>query len=372
MILIRFLIIVFLCHSLYAGIKIGADYNVQGTVLPKDADVILMGTDNAIWYELFESKKRIGFVKQDCVGIQGESLLLEKECDLYNDVVKDVTPNKKLTSGRKFKDFRLTNSSVSTIMYSGNTYQVPSEILKFVRPNKIEESIYDSVPIEAVIKLRKENILVSPYIDKTMYVSTILGVFTSFDAKKWYRLKKLDSRKYEIAVTQDGWLLADNLVSRDFGRNFEEFFPSFAFPYKDAYVKGILISPQGVNAVYLTFSSRSNSGNMTLYMLLSSERGWRKIYPSSEGSVVIVPAEDAMTSILKFLNNKWLKNNKYSKKGLIDIEDIDVVGEGISRNVGMMVTRTINGNKKNYRVSLLLDYNALKGWTVNNEKWSLI
>ncbi len=360
------------CHALHAGIKMNADYNVQGTVLSKDADVILMGTDNAIWYELFESKKSIGFVKQDCVGIQGESLFLEKECDLYNNIFQELAPKNKLSAGRKFKDFRLTNSSVSTIMYSGKTYQVPSEILKFVRPNKVETSIYDPVPIEAVIKLRKENILVSPYIDKTMYVSTVLGVFTSFDAKKWYRLKKLEPRKYEIAVTQDGWLLADNLVSRDFGRNFEELFPSFAFPYKDAYIKGILISPQGVNAVYLTFSSRSNAGNMTLYMLLSSERGWRKIYPASEGSVVIVPAEDAMTSILKFLNNKWLKNNKYSKKGFVDIEDIDVNGEGISRNVSMMVTRKFGGNKKNYRVSLLLDYDALKGWTVNNEKWSLI
>ncbi len=368
---IGLLLAMLLCQSVYPGIKTAKDYNTGDKVIPSGSDVLLLGTSTSVWYELFEGKKSVGFVKQDCVGIQGDHLFLENDCSVYSHPLP-VRPVMSFSAGRRFKNFLVSSSSISNIMYSGKKYEVPSEILSFVRPTEMDPESYLPISIEAVVKLKKENVIISPYIDKTMYVSTILGVFTSFDGKKWYRLKKLEPRKHEIAITQEGWLVADTMVSRDFGNSFEEFFPSFALPYKDAYVKGILASPQGINAIYLTFSSRANSGNMTLYTLISPEQGWRKIYPVTEGTPVIIPAEDAMSSILKFINNKWLRNNKYSKKGKIDIEDIELGGSGPSRIVSMMVTTLIDGKKKNYHVSLSLDYSASRGWAISNEKWSFI
>lgn len=365
------LLTMLLCQSVYPGIKTDRDYSTGESVIASGSEVLLLGTTTSVWYELFEHKRSVGFVQQDCVGIQGEYLFLEKNCNLYSHPVP-IKPLMVLSSGKRFKDFMVSSSSTSSIMHAGKKYEVPSEILKFTRPSEMDPESYVPVSIEAVVKLKKENVMISPYIDKTMYVSTILGVFTSFDGKKWYRLKKLEPRKYEIAVTQEGWLVADTMVSRDFGMSFQEFFPSFALPYKDAYVKGIIASPQGINAIYLTFSSRANSGNMTLYTLISPEQGWRKIYPVADGSAVTIPAEDAMSSILKFINNKWLRNNKHSKRGKVDIEDIELGGEGSSRIVSMMVTTFANGKKKNYHVSLSLDYEAKNGWTISNEKWSFI
>ena len=356
--------------SLEAGIKVNRDYFVEQTKIPAGSDIILLGTDTGVRYQLLDSKRSVGFVTQDCVSIQGEFVILGKDCPIY-DTASSQLSNNTISAGRRFKQFLLVNTSTSKIMYGGKRYEVPSDILRFVMPSTLNAESYDPVSIEAVVKLSKEKAVVSPYIDKAMYVSTQLGVFASFDAKKWYRLKKLEARKYEIAVTQDGWLVADTLVSRDFGRNFEEFFPSYALPYKDTSVKGILISPHGVNAVYLTLSSTASPSDITLYMLTSQELGWRKIYPAVDGSMVTVPVEDTFTSILKFINNKWLKAGKHPKKGKVDIEDIELGGKGAERNVSIMVT-TVDKEKKNYHVSLQLSYTISDGWKVLDEKWSLI
>ncbi len=363
--------VIMLCQPLYAGIKTVKDYTASNKLIPADSDVLLLGTKNSVWYELFDGRKSAGFVQQDCVNIQGEFLVLGKECSVYSKPM-DGTFQAKYSSGRRFKNFLLVNNSESEIMFASQKYTIPSDMLRFVRPTQMDKESYDLVSIEAVVKLKRENVLISPYIDKTMYVSAMLGVFTSLDGKTWYRLKKLDLRKYAIAVTKEGWLVADTMVSKDFGKNFEEFFPSFAEPYKDAYVKGILVSPQGVDAIYLTFSSKTSPGNMTLYMLVSPEQGWRKIYPATDGAAITVPAEDTLSSVLKFINNKWLKNNKYSQKGRVDIEDIDVGGIGSSRTVSMMVTTAIEGKKKNYHVSLSVNYDLVRGWSIKQEKWSFI
>ena len=357
---LTFFLSILLFSQSYAEIRTNKDYTVDGTIIPANSDVLVLGTKTTMWYELYEGKKSVGSVQQDCVSIQGEFLVLTKSCQTKYGV------------GHRFKKFFISNKSQSQIMFAGKQYDIPSELLSFVRPSNMDPESYEPVSIEVVIKLKKENVIVSSYIDRTMYVSTILGVFTSLDGKKWYRLKKLEQRKYEIAVTQEGWIIADTLVSRDFGKSFEEFFPSFAEPYKDAYVKGILISPQGVNAIYITFSSKLDPSDMTLYMLVSLEQGWRKIYPVADEASVTVPAEGSLSSILKFINNKWLKNNKYSKRGRVDIEEIDVAGTGSSRTVSMMVSTYINGVEKDHHVSLSLIYEIKKGWSVVKEKWSFI
>ncbi|MFH1224008.1 MAG: hypothetical protein V1647_06680, partial [Pseudomonadota bacterium] len=176
-----------------------------------------------------------------------------------------------------------------------------------------------------------------------------------------------------ISVTQEGWLLCDNFVSKDFGRNFTEFFPSYAFPYKDSFVKSILVSPQGGNSIYLTFASQASQSDITLFVLADVNQGWKKVYPTVNGKVITIPVEDTMTSVLNFVNNRWLRSNKFSKKYKLDLEDIEIGGTGAARTATMLVKTVSTRNKtQDYNVIVYLNYSDNKGWAVSDEEWRLI
>ena len=106
----------------------------------------------------------------------------------------------------------------------------------------------------------------------------------------------------------------------------------------------------------------------------SVNSGWKRIYPTVDGKVITVPAEDSMTSILRFVNNHWLQSNRYSKKYRLDLEDIEVLGEGRSRSVSMIIKAisSIKKRSRNYHVALSLDYVPEQGWVVKDEKWRFI
>jgi len=344
----------------------------SGIIVPKDAEVLVVGEKTSAWYEVFENKKSLGFLSYDCVSIQDANLSIIKECGIRKEPLEISGIDKMVPKDTKFDKFTVHTSSLSNMFYDGKPYWVPSIMLQFVHEN-MDADKFEPAQIETIVKLKKEKVYISPYLDRTMYVSTALGVFTSTDGKKWYLMKKLEPRKYEIAVTQEGWFVADNLVSKDFGRNFDEFFPSYAFPYKDSYVKSILVSPQGGNSVYLTFSNKSDPSSITLFVLADVNQGWKRVYPMVDGKVITIPVEDTMTSVLSFVNNRWLRSNKYSGKYKLDLEDIDVSGSGPSRTATMLI-KTVSARKKtqDYNVVLSLDYSTGKGWTVTDEKWRLI
>lgn len=343
-----------------------------GVVVPASSEVLVMGERTSAWYEVFENKKSLGFLFHDCVSIQGNDLSTVKECGIRKEPLETAEIYRTVPKDKTFSKFVVYTSSLSNIMYNGKPYWISSNLLKFEH-EAMNVDRFDPVEIGTMVKLKKEKIYISPYLDKAMYVSTELGVFTSTDGKKWYRIKKLEPKKYEIAVTQEGWLIADNLVSKDFGRNFTEFFPSYAFPYKDSFVKSILVSPQGGNSIYLTFSTVSDRSNITLFVLADVNQGWKRVYPTEDGKVITVPVEDTMTSILGFVNNNWLGANKYSKKYKLNIEDIDVSGAGPSRTATILIKAVSKGKKtQDYNVVLSLDYSHSKGWVISDEKWRII
>jgi len=371
----RFFAIVLLIAStpLQAKVSFVKDVNVGDKKLPKAAEVIVTSTEASNWYQLFDNKKKLrGFVKSDCVSIQGKDLLMSRTCDLKKEPYDTAVGIGSAIEGTKYRYFNLSKSSQSKVMFNGQIYRVPSDVLKYSQDDT-DTSKYEEAAIEQVVKLKKEKMFVSPYIDKTIYVSTSVGVFASFNGRKWFRLKKLDRKKYEIGVTEEGWLLADNMVSKDYGRSFSEFFPSHAYPYKDAYVKSIVVSPQGGNSIYLTFSTPIDSSEITLFVMSDINSGWKRIYPTVDGRIVTIPAEDSMTSILSFVNNKWLPTNRYSRNYKLDLEDIEVVGQGRSRSVTMLI-KAVSGVKKSrdYHVALSLDYVPEQGWIVKDEKWRFI
>ena len=304
--------------------------------------------------------------------MKGANLAIIKVCPLRSEPTESVPSTSTLPVGKEFRKFSLRTVSEHEVRIDGISKWLSSSLLKFVPEGMGDAEFFESVPIEEVVNLKKENSIISPYLDKTMYVSTVLGVFTSYDAKNWYRIKKLENRKYEIAVTQDGWLLADNLVSKDYSRSFSEFFPSFAFPYKDSYVKSVMVSPQGNNSVYLTFSSASDPSGITLFILNKVEDGWKKIYPTVDGKVASIPVEDTITSVLNFINNKWMSSNKYSKKRKLELEDINITGNGSTRTVSLVLRTSNSSVSKDYQVVLSLDYSMDKGWKIVDEKWRFI
>jgi hypothetical protein len=359
--------------SLQAKVSFVKDFNVNDKKIPKASEVIVTSTEASNWYQLFDNNKKLkGFVRADCVSIQGKDLLMSKTCDLKKEPYETAAGIGSAIAGVKYRYFNLSKSSESNVMFNGQMYKVPSVNLKYLQDDT-DEAKYEEASIEQVVKLKKEKTFVSPYIDKTIYVSSSVGVFASFNGRHWFRLKKLDRKKYEIGVTEDGWLLADNMVSKDYGRSFSEFFPSHAYPYKDAYVKSIVVSPQGGNSIYLTFSTPIDPSEITLFVMSDVNSGWKRIYPTVDGRVVTIPAEDSMTSILSFVNNKWMSSNRYSKNYKLDLEDIEVVGQGRSRSVTMLI-KAMSGIKKsrNYHVALSLDYVPEEGWVVKDEKWRFI
>ena len=341
-------------------------------MIPEGTEVVVEGTNTSSWYQVFEDDKSKGYIQPECVSLKGSNLAITKICPLRSEPNETTPSVSTLSVGKEFKKFSLKTVSEQQIAYSGNLKWINSSLLKFIPEGLSDTEIFETVPIEEVVNLKKETSVISPYIDKTMYVSTALGVFMSYDGKKWYRIKKLESRKYEISVTQDGWLLSDNLVSRDYGKSFSEFFPSYAFPYKDAFVKSIIVSPQGNNAVYLTFATKSDPGNITLFILNRIEDGWKRIYPTVDGKIPNVPVEDTITSVLNFINNKWMSTNKYSGKRKLELEDINITGTGSKRTVSLVLRTVSSKVSKDYQVVLSLDYSTGSGWKIIDEKWRFI
>jgi hypothetical protein len=368
------LVLAIYTYPLYAKVSFIKDVKVGDKKLPKASEVIVTSTEASNWYQLFDNNKaEKGFAPSDCVSIQGKELLISKTCSLKKEPYNTAPEVGSATKGTKYKFFALSKATQSNVMFNGQVYKVPSDTLKYSQDD-IDPSRFEEASIEQMVKLKKEKTFMSPYVDKTIYVSTSIGVFASFDGRKWFRLKKLESKKYEIGVTEDGWILADNLVSKDYGRNFFEFFPSHAYPYKDAYVKSIVISPEGGNSIYLTFSTPVDSSDITLFVMSDVNNGWKRIYPTVDGRVITIPAEDSMTSILSYVNNHWMQSNRYSKTYKLDLEDIEVVGQGRSRSVSMLIKAisSIKKRTRNYHVALSLDYLPEQGWVVRDEKWRFI
>lgn len=354
-----------------SDILIKGDGSNEAVSLKAGTEAFIKDTRISMWYHL-NDKGLEGFIEPECIGTKGTDLVLLKACPVYPEASSSLKPLTTAKTGIVLKNFKIHNEVEHNVVINGKPFWLSSSVLRFVHQGLDDTELYEPVSIQEIIHLKKENPIISPYIDKTMYVSTLLGVFMSVDAKKWYRIKKLEPQKYEIALTPDGWLVADNLFSKDQGRSFGEFFPAYAFPYKDTYVKSVMVSPQGNNSIYITFATSTDPSNITLFVLGKIEDGWKRIYPTADGKVFTVPVEDTVTSILGFINNKWLRVNKNTKNKKVDLDDISVSGTGNKRTVSILLRSFEKTAVKDYQVLLSLDYTVGSGWKVREEKWRFI
>jgi hypothetical protein len=374
------LILIFICLINYClnaeivtanDLFIKAETSKEPVLIKSGTEVFAKDTRVSTWYKA-DDKKLKGFLEPDCIGTKGTDIVLIKSCPLYSEASTSLAPIIMVKPGVVLKNFKLHKEVEHNVVVKGKPVWLSSSVLKFVHQDLANKDLYEPISIQEIIHLKKENPVLSPYIDKTMYVSTLMGVFMSVDAKKWYRIKKLDSKKYEITVTHEGWLIADNLFTKDQGRSFGEIFPSYAFPYRDTYVKSVMVSPQGNNSIYMTFASNTDSNNITLFVLGKMEDGWKRIYPTADGKIFTVPVEDTVTSILAYINNKWLRANKNTKNKKIELNDINVSGNGNKRTVSIMLRSFESKDTKDYQVLLSMDYSVGSGWKVKDEKWRFI
>ncbi|MBN1113860.1 MAG: hypothetical protein JXA66_00825 [Oligoflexia bacterium] len=363
--------IVMVCLQQAAMTKVvtAQDINIDGNLIKKGSSLDVNDYRQDNWYQLFRDKKATGFVSEQCTEIKNTVLFITRDCPVFA-AVDVLNPVRSGIAGKKDSyDFFVFYSRLLTqVVINGNEHWLPVKLLKFEPDENPSAALYELAPIDIIIKLRKENVLLSRAIDKAMYVSTEQGVFVSFNGKKWFRLKKLEKRKYEINVTCRGHLLADNLISRDYGKSFTEFFPSYAFPYKDAFVKNLMVSPHGKDSVYLTFSSYSNPNDMTLFVLNRVEDGWKRIFPTIGDEIFVVPVEDTMTSVLRFVY-KWINKAGHPYKGRIDIEDISIQGERSRRTATLLLKVTNHGKVSRFHTILKLSFSGDRGWTSLDEQW---
>jgi hypothetical protein len=344
------------------------------SMLPSGTPVEMTDTRLSQWYELFEDKKSLGFVPADYVKVDSSGLTTTKETPLKARAEATIPGVKLLPKGKTYKFFTMLTSAEHRIKYKNQYAWLPSDTLKFIHDEIIEKNLFEAVPIGEIVKLKQEKINVSPALDKTMYIAAS-GVYLSYNGREWYRITRFQYDKHAIAVTTQGYLLVDNLISKDYGKTFQEFFPAYAFPYEDSYIKNIMTSAQENGAVYISFSAGSNPNLISLYVLGNSEAGWKRIYPTIEGAVITVPMEDTMTSVLKFVN-LWLirvqsqaKAKSTAVRGNLELEDISVQGIGRDRTATLVLKTGSQSNVKKYLTTLSLRYEAEKGWQITDEKW---
>jgi len=337
----------------------------QEVHITKGERVKLSKTRYNEWLELFEKNKKKGFLSKDCADFNDNAIRLKKECPMYSESNNNSKIVKILAKDELYTLFNIKRVPECCITYKSKELCLDVETLKFENPLNVDSEFYQQISIDDILKIKGSDIFVSQFIDKTMYYAGNSGVYSSFNGKQWFKLKKLEPRQYAIAITDEGWLLADNLISKDFGKTFLEFFPNYAFPGSDYNVKSVIYSPGGMGTVYLTFYKKNDDSNLVVFVLNEFAKGWKKVYPIASNQVDEIPQEDTTTAVLRFVN-EWLDSKKF------ELDNIGIQSFG-NKVVAALVLRE-SSNKKNDRfyTVLKLEFAYTGGWKLLDEKWRAI
>jgi len=353
------LIYTLLFQSLFSLIKLKENLKIEDIEIKKDSTLIILETKLETWYEIFDAKKSIGFASSACASVDLTGLVLKKSCILYSNPSVSSNPKSLIDEEKVYKIYLVKNIPVLYVAYKDKKFYLNYTSV-YIDPEQQKNLV--KIPIENVVKMNKDKIYISSSFDKTMYFTSSQGLFMSYNGKDWYFNSTLDKKKYEIAITEKGWIIADNLYSTDYGINFSEIFPKYAFPVKDAYVKNILASPTAKSDLYLTFSSKKDSSQMILYVLNTEkiEEGWKRVYPNIDGSLQIVKVDDSFTSIVNFISNYLIKQKK-----IYEIQDVNIKENENSWDASLLLT----SKKDKYIVNMNLVYNLSKSWQILKETW---
>lgn len=348
--------------TIFSFIKLKENIVIDQIEIKKDSILIILDNKLEEWYEIFEDKKSLGFVSSSCIDIDIKGLKLKKSCVIYSNTNKDASINSLNNEDKYFSIYLSKHIPYVYVAYQDKKFWINSNKV-YIDPSDQENLI--KVPIEKIVKMNKTKIYTSVNFDKTMYFSTEQGLFISYNSKDWYYNKSLEKKKFEIAIADNGWVIIDNLYSKDYGVNFSELFPKFAYPFKDAYVKSIIASPQAKTDLYLTFSSLRDQNLMVLYVLNIEkiDEGWKRVYPNIDGKLNIVKVEDSFKSIINFISSYLSKKNSN-----FEIQDININQKEFKWDTSVL----IYGKKDKHIVNFILTYNIDKGWQIEQETWNKI
>jgi uncharacterized protein YgiM (DUF1202 family) len=342
--------------------------NTLKALIPKNTKLSVKEIKNKRWYEVFENKKSLGYVENDCVKTSFREILFYKNCELKSEPDESFASIKTIKKGTKFTEFKIKDTNYYKVKYKNKFVWLKENKLKLIIIPEINSKELTSVAFKDFLKHKRIKTKVSPFLDKTVYVTTDKGIFLSYDSKKWFKIKRFKSKNHVLEIDKKGYLYIDNYISMDYGKTFKEIFPSYAFPYKNTFIRSLMISPQDKDSIYLTFASKEDQDNITMFVLDKDKKVWKKVYPSVDGKkYVTVPAEDSSISVLKFLNEKWIKkiNNADHLQNLSVYNSDD----------GKIKTRMLINNKKEktkHEVTMVLGYDISKGLKVIKEIWRVI
>jgi len=346
----------------FSFIKLKENIDFNDFEIKKDTSLVVLDNKIEEWYELYEAKKNIGFVSSACVEHKNSKIILKKACAIYS--MPDSTSSiKSLNNEDKFFSiYLIKNIPLIYVAYKDKKFWINSNKV-YIDPSNQENLI--KVPIEKIVKMNKDKIYTSNSFDRTMYFSSKQGLFISYNGKDWYYNKSLAKKKYEIAIADNGWVIVDNLYSKDYGINFSEIFPQYAFPFKNTYVRSIIASPQAKKDLYLTFSSGDDHNLMALYILNIEklDEGWKRVYPNIDGKLNIVKVDDSFKSIVNFLSNYIAKKNK-----TYEIQDININ----QKDTNWLTNVLVYSKKDKFIVNFILKYNLELAWQIEKETWNKI
>jgi len=158
---------VFIKADAFTGITdSNSDNKTKDKVLiPAGTESYIKDTRVSTWYHLSD-KGTEGFLETDCIGTKGTSLVLLKDCPLYPEASTSLNPTSIVKSGYVFKKFKLHNEVEHNVVINGKSIWLSSSVLKFVHQNLDDRDLYEPISIQEIISLKKENPIISPYIDK--------------------------------------------------------------------------------------------------------------------------------------------------------------------------------------------------------------
>lgn len=338
-------------------VRLKDNLNINGKLIPRDHDLIILNSKLISWYKLYEEKSILGYVDKKCTNISSKGIIVLENCIIFkkpnesSDVVSILKKDKTYTI---YKDIEILFLNLS---YKGIKFWINSSKV-YIEPKDISE--LQKVDIEKIVKINDKKIYTSKNFDKTMYFSSYNGLYISYNGKDWYKNESLKEKKYEITITKQGWVIADNLYSKDFGITFSELYPEYAFPFKETYVKSVIASPQSEFDIYMTFSSYKNNDKIALFVINTKNinDGWKKIYPNKDNKLISIKVEDTFTSVLNYSNNYISK--KYKS---FEINDISIKKDNNKYYVDLL----LSNNKNELILILELAYNIETGWEIKSK-----
>lgn len=316
--------------------------------IPANTRLRLLNQKINKWFKIFE--QTTFYIEANCVEIEKNILKLKKVCAKYKKPYSNLHSFGSLNGTESFEYFSSIIVPQYEVKYNKEILIIEAKYLKFKL--NFDKKHYEKIPIATVSKI-KTKVISSKNIDKTSYMATQYGILISQNSKDWYRILNFKNKKYKIAITDEGCLLANTLYSCDFGKTVKDLFPPYAIFGQKLSFNELLYSPNGMGLIFLSFLKKPSTRHTYIYS--KSTQLWERIHPNPQFTF-------APTSVQKIADN-FIKDMK--KKYNIKIKETHY------SQSEQYIYISINGEIKKQKLSITKVFTFHNGWE-DNQKEKLI